>query len=327
MIKVPRIKGDLDQFFSPISSQMSVKTHTRIIRQLRSLSLYRFLGRKWYEWELDHHHDRVVQREWKKRFGHPIDWDNPKDINEKIQWLMCFTDISEWTRLTDKVKVRDYVVEKGYGDILVPLLGTWESVSDIPWDFLPEKFVLKCNHDSGSTHIIDSKTNRQDVSASLDDALKQKYGYRHGEMHYNGIEPCIVAETYLDSGESLPVDYKVWCFNGKPHSIMTCSGRTADYLYLNVYDLDWSPRPGVCVSSDHYRVGGSSLPKPETLPQMLDAAAKLSEGFPEVRVDFYEVKGRLYFGEMTFSSQMGMMEYFTDAFLKTLGDQVILPCR
>lgn len=287
----------------------------------------RFLGRKWHEWELDHHHDRVVQREWKKRFGRIIDWDHPRDINEKIQWLMCFSDTSEWTRLSDKLKVRDYVTEKGYGDLLIPILGTWKHAADIPWDNLPEKFVLKCNHDSGSTHIVDAGTDRAAVAAALDEALKVKYGYRHGEMHYNGISPCILAEKYLDSGEAVPVDYKVWCFDGKPYCIWACHGRTADAVYVNVYDLDWNPRPEASVFTGHYRDGGCSLPKPTTLPQMLEAAARLSEGFPEVRVDFYEVRGRLYFGEMTFASLMGMMDFYTDAFLKELGDQVKLPRR
>jgi O-antigen/teichoic acid export membrane protein len=287
----------------------------------------RFLGYKWHAWELDHHHDRVVQREWKKRFGRTIDWNHPKDINEKIQWLMCFSDTSAWTRLSDKVEVRDYVTEKGCKDLLVPLLGTWKCAADIPWDALPEKFVLKCNHDSGSTHIIDKDTDRQSVAAALDEALKQKYGYRHGELHYNGIDPCILAETYLDSGDALPIDYKVWCFDGKPYCIWACHGRTADHVYVNVYDLDWNPRPEASVFTDHYRDGGSCLPKPSTLPLMMETAARLSEGFPEVRVDFYEVQGKLYFGEFTFASLMGMMDFYTPAFLKELGDQVKLPRR
>jgi O-antigen/teichoic acid export membrane protein len=287
----------------------------------------RFLGRKWHEWELDHCRERVARREWKKRFGTDLDLDHPRNLNEKIQWLMCRSDTAVWTWLSDKVQVRDYVQEKGLGDLLVPLLGTWSQSADIPWDALPEKFVLKCNHDSGSTHIIDPGTDRKAVGKALDEALKVKYGYRHGEMHYNGIAPCILAEEYLDSGEAAPVDYKVWCFDGKPYCIWACHGRTSATVYVNVYDLDWTPRPEASVFTDHYRDGGSSLPKPATLPQMLEAAAKLSEGFPEVRVDFYEVRGKLYFGEMTFASLMGRMDFYTDDFLKELGDQVKLPRR
>ena len=287
----------------------------------------RFAGRKRHEWELDHHHDRVVQKAWKKRFGRTIDWNDPRDINEKIQWLMCRTDTSAWTPLSDKVKVRDYVKGKGLGDLLVPLLGTWKRAADIPWDTLPEKFVLKCNHDSGSTHIIDRNTDRKAVGTALDEALKQKYGYRHGEMHYNGIAPCILAEEYLDSGEAVPVDYKVWCFDGQPYCIWACQDRSADHVYVNIYDLDWNPRPEVSVTAGHYLTGDGTLPRPVTLQRMLEAAATLSEGFPEVRVDFYEVRGRLYFGEMTFAGQAGYMDYFTPEFLRELGDRVKLPRR
>ena len=286
----------------------------------------RFLGRKWHEWELDHRYERVAKRTWKKRFGTDLDLDHPRDLNEKIQWLMCRSDTSSWAPLSDKVAVRDYVAGKGLSDLLVPLLGTWKHAKDIPWDTLPEKFVLKCNHDSGSTHIIDRNTDRAAVAAALDEALKVKYGYRHGEMHYNRIEPCILAEQYLDGGDAVPVDYKTWCFDGKPYCVWACHGRSAEAVYVNVYDLDWNPHPEASVFTEHYRDGGSSLPRPATLPQMLAAAAKLAEGFPEVRVDFYEVGGKLYFGEMTFASLMGRMDFYTPEFLKEMGDHVTLPC-
>lgn len=250
---------------------------------------------------------------------------HPKDINEKIRWLMCYGPMDEWARLSDKIKVRDYVAEKGLQDLLVPLLGTWEKSADIPYGSLPEKFVLKCNHDSGSTHIIEPGTDLERVNRELDAALGQKYGYRHGEMHYNRISPRILAEAYLDSGSAVPVDYKIWCFDGKPYCIWACYGRTKDCVYVNVYDLDWKPRPEASVFTEHYRDGGCSLPRPVTLQQMLDAAARLSAGFPEVRVDFMEAKGHLYFGEMTFASLMGRMDFYTDAFLKELGDQVTIP--
>ena len=293
-------------------------------REIRS-----FLGRKWHEWELDHRRATVIQRDWKKSFGHKIDWSAPKDINEKIQWLMCFSDTSRWTELSDKLKVRDYVTEKGFGDILVPVLGTWKKASDIPWESLPERFVLKCTHDSGSTHVIGPDTDREAVSQDLDKALGEKYGYRHGELHYNGIEPLIIAEPLLEGGAPVPgfesgapVDYKVWCFDGKPYCIWACYGRTSGHTYVNVYDTDWKPRPEASVFTDHYRDGGCALPRPSTLDRMLQAAAALSEGFPEVRVDFYESGGRLYFGEMTFASLCGKMDFYTTDFLKELGDQV-----
>lgn len=276
---------------------------------------------------LDHFRPAFINREWKKWKGHKIDWKEPCDINEKVQWLMCFSDTSAWTRLSDKLQVREYVKGKGYENLLVPLLGTWEHADDIPYDRLPSKFVLKCNHDSGSTHIIDANTDRSVVNRELDAALKVKYGYRHGETYYNGIPPRIIAEMYLDGGDKSPVDYKIWCFDGKPYCIWTCYGRTPQYTYVNVYDANWRVHPEYSVFTDHYRDGKGILPKPHSLDDMLEAAAALSEGFPEVRVDFYEIKGRLYFGEMTFANYAGKVDFFTDEYLKELGDQITLPKR
>lgn len=283
------------------------------------------IGKKVSDWEWDHRHPQRIQRIWRRRYGHRIDWDHPQDLNEKIQWLICFSDTSRWTDLSDKVKVRGYVKEKGLEDMLVPLLGTWEKSSDIPYSDLPEKFVLKCNHDSGSTRIIDRDTDIAQVNADLDKALGIKLGYRYGETFYNGIKPLILAEQYLDAGTERPVDYKVWCLDGKPFCIFTCQGRTSKYLYINAFSLDWEPLRDACIYSDHFRDGGFSAPRPVRLDRMLEAAAILSEGFPEVRVDFYEVDGKLYFGEMTFASASGMMDYFTKPFLQEMGSHVTLP--
>ena len=279
----------------------------------------------------DHFPRYFVDRGWLKWKGYKVDWKNPRDINEKIQWLMCCSDTSMWTLCSDKYKVRDYVKSKGLGDILVPLLGVWERVEDIDFESLPEKFVIKCNHDSGSTHIVD-KSKGFDEAALREDlrkCLKRKFGYYNGELYYNGIKPLVLAESFLEvedkSVSESTIDYKIWSFDGKPYSILTCSDRTEKTLDLNVYDLDWNVRPGVLVESAHYKNGGGKIPRPSCLDRMLKSASVLSEGFPEVRVDFYETGGKLYFGEMTFSSFFGKMNYFTDDFLVELGARCVLP--
>ena len=275
---------------------------------------------------MDHFHKQYADKMWKDWKGYKIDWDNPRDLNEKIQWLMCKSDTSAWTPLSDKLKVRDYLTAKGYGSLLVPLLGTWKRSADIPWDSLPQKFVLKCNHDNGSTHIIEPGSDREAVGKALDKALRRKYGYWSCELHYNGIDPCIIAEEFIESDDAVPVDYKVWCFGGKPYYILTCSKRNAVSTKLSLFDTDWNPRPDATLESPHYPYGGPDIPKPEMLPQMLEAAAALSQGFPQVRTDFYNPgAGRLYFGEMTFSSAAGRMTYYSDAFLKEMGNLVELP--
>lgn len=282
---------------------------------------------------LDHHPERFAQKQWIRWKGVPIDWDNPRDLNEKIQWLMCFSDTTEWTRLSDKLAVRDYIREKGLGNMLTQVLGVWDDAWKIDFDSLPRKFVLKCNHDSGSAVIVDKYSpdfDREKVCGFLERCLKTRYGYRHGEIHYNRIEPRVFAEEFLEqtgpqelSGSM--IDYKIWCFGGKPYSIWACYGRTAECTYVNIYDLDWHVHEECSVFTGHYRNGGGRVPRPECLKRMLEAASVLSEGFPEVRVDFYQTAGKLYFGEMTFASLCGRMDFYTQEYLDEMGRQVVLP--
>lgn len=275
--------------------------------------------------------EKVADRDWRKWKGYGIDWENPRDINEKIQWLMYRSDTTKWSELADKYKVREYVASKGLEGILIPLLGVWKKAGDIDFESLPDKFVLKCNHDSGSTIIVDKSNgfNPDEIRATLDRHLRVKYGFERSELYYNRIKPLILAEKYLEPDDpsisASPVDYKIWCFDGKPYSVWACSDRTSDSVYVNTYDLDWNVHPEVSIFTDHYRDGGGRVPRPACLDEMLDAAGKLSEGFPEVRVDFYEVGGKLYFGEMTFASLNGKMDFYTQEYLKELGDQCILP--
>ncbi len=290
----------------------------------------RHISRHWHNFMLDHFRPRVVEKEWMEWKGYKPDWDNPRDINEKIQWLMCFSDTSLWTLCADKYRVREYVTQKGLGHLLVDLYGVWSSADEIDFAALPQKFVLKCNHDSGSCHIID-KAKGFDETAVREDLrrrLKIKFGYWNGETFYNGIRPLVIAEKFLEpslpSFSSSPVDYKIWCFDGKPYSVWTCHDRTPDETFVNLYDLDWNVRPEVSVFTSHYKDGQGRVPRPDNLQEMLSAAAVLSEGFPEVRVDFYIVDGRLYFGELTFSSLAGKMDFYTQDYLEELGNQCVL---
>ncbi|MBR5661794.1 MAG: glycosyltransferase [Bacteroidales bacterium] len=281
----------------------------------------------------DHFPLCFVDKDWLKWKGYKVDWDNPRDINEKIQCLMCRSDTSMWVLCADKYRVREYVESKGLGEMLIPLLGVWNNAEDIDFDLLPDMFSIKCNHDSGSTHLIDKSSgfDPDALRSSLARDLKKKFGYYNGELYYNRIKPLVIAEEWLelddDSVSSTIIDYKVWCFDGKPYCILTCSDRSRETLTLNVYDLDWNLRQGVLRPTEHYRDGKGQIPRPEGLDRILEAASILSSGFPEVRVDFYSSGGKVYFGEMTFSSLGGRMNYFTDDFLVELGRQCVLPVK
>lgn len=295
------------------------------------MNVRKHIARKWKEILLDHFFVKYTQREYVKWKGSPVDWDNPRDINDKIQWLMCYTDTSMWTYCSDKYRVREYVKSKGLGDTLIPLLGVWKKAEDIDFDSLPEKFVIKCNHDSGSTHIVDKSKGFDPtyIRKDLTKHLKVRYGYAQGEMYYNGIQPLIIAEEVLPV-ETQPfpgsmVDYKIWCFDGKPYGVWACYNRTKEATYVNLYDLDWNVHPEASVFTEHYRDGKGALPRPKSLDKMLQCAATLSKGFPEVRVDLYDVDGKVYFSEMTFASLMGRMDFYTQDYLNALGDQCVLP--
>lgn len=279
---------------------------------------------------IDHYPKMVVDHEWPGQFGRKLDWENPRDINEKIQWLMCNSDTSEWVRLADKYRVREFVKERGLDHLLVKLYGVWEKAEDIDYDSLPDKFVIKCNHDSGSVIIVDKKTKCYDkirINDELNAILKRKYGYIGCEPYYNKIKPLIIAEEFLEDEKTSVglVDYKVWCFDGKPYCILTCHSRESGAVALELYDINWNYLHDKMVFSPIHWDGKNCVPKPECIDELLEYAGILSKGFPEVRVDFYYLNKKIYFGEMTFSSYSGRMGYFTDDFLIELGSQVNLP--
>lgn len=279
----------------------------------------------------DHFRPYWINHLWQGQYGYKIDWNNPKDINEKMQWLACYGDTTKWALCSDKYRVRGFLKERGLEKLTVKLYGVWENADDIDYDALPDKFILKCNHDSGTCIIVDKSQpfDKNAINRTLNEALKRKFGYVNGETYYNRIKPCIIAEEFMVSHNctfsSSLVDYKVWSFDGKPYCTWACHNRDKHCTYVNVYDMDWNVRPECSVFTDHYRDGQGMVPKPETFDQMMEAAAILSKGFPEVRVDFYEVDGKLYFGELTFMTLSGQIDFYTKDFLKELGDQCILP--
>ena len=243
---------------------------------------------------------------------------------------MRYTDTTIWTRLADKYAVRDFVKSRGLENILIPLLGKWDDANDINYDQLPDMFVLKCNHDSGSVYVInkDKGYDKNIINENLNKHLHYKFRSKF-EEHYSYIQPCIIAEEYLEQTDinftNSLVDYKIWCFDGKPYSIWACYNRTHECTYVNVYDLEWNCHPEHSVFTHHYRDGKGKLPKPKSLKEMLNVASVLSKGFPQVRVDLYNIDGKIYFGEMTFTSASAIMDFYTPDYLVELGNQVVLP--
>lgn len=284
----------------------------------------RFLGRYFPK--------KLSSMRYKQCYGTDIDWKHPQTIDEKINWLKYNSDTSKWTVLADKYRVRRYVAECGLGDILVPLYGKWDKVEDVDWNALPRQFVMKTNNASKSVLICKDKDSLDIAywAKEVDRWLHSDYSIEKGEIHYRAIPPCIIAEQLLDATkQAVPssslIDYKVWAFDGKPAYIWCCLNRTPDSVEVITYDTEWCAHPEYCVDSYHFVSTDKRLPRPATLDKMLNAAARLSEGFPQVRVDFYEVNGKLYFGEMTFTSSAGVNSFYTKEFLMELGRLTRLP--
>lgn len=301
-----------------LKSSVLYKPYRLIYEYFRKL-YYRFLPVEY-----------VINKVYYKRFKKRINWDNPQDINEKINWLKLNSDTTEWSRLADKYAVREFVKSKGLEDILVKLYGRWENVDDINFDLLPDSFVLKTNHGWGDVIVVkDKKTaNLEEIKSALKKNLKHIHGYTTGEPHYLKIEPCVIAEQMLvqddlDFCKSL-VDYKIWCFNGKPYFIWACYNRTKEHVYVETHDLKWGFHPENSVFNEIYRDGKGKLPCPENIGRMLEIASILSEGQPVVRVDLFNIAGKIYFGEMTFTSDGGYNNFFTNEFLLELGTLVNL---
>ncbi|MBR3064649.1 MAG: glycosyltransferase [Bacteroidales bacterium] len=283
-----------------------------------------------YKFLVDHHPRPVIEKIWLREFGYKPDWKHPRDPNEKIQWLICYGDTSQWPFLADKYRVREYVKQKGYGHLLPKLYGVWDDADDIDFETLPRQFVLKCNHDCGSYTIIDKSLGYDKVLvvSTLRSHTKQKYGYFFCEPHYNNIKPLIIAEEFLVFNNSISfsqIDYKVWCFEGKPYCIFTCHNRNASQLSISVYDLDWNVHPEYINTSSHYKDGSGAIPRPKVLKEMLLAAEDLSQDLHEARIDFYVANDQLFFGEITLTSAAGRMNYFAKDYLIELGNQIHLP--
>lgn len=234
------------------------------------------------------------------------DLNKPQSYNEKLQWLKLYDRNPLYTTLSDKYLVRDFVSERIGEQYLVPLLGVWDHVEEIDYDSLPNQFVLKCNHDSGSVVVCKDKESldRKIANAKLKKALKTQYFWKGREYNYKDIKRKVIAEEYLCDGEGDELtDYKYFCFDGVPRFIQVDRGRFSKHV-RNFYDSDWNfidveyGCPNDKVTLDRM---------PHLHGKMLKLAATLSAGFPHVRVDFYVSKGQVYFGEMTFHHGGGFM--------------------
>ena len=236
--------------------------------------------------------------------GKKLDLRNPKTMNEKLQWLKLYNRKSEYTTMVDKILVKDYVAKIIGEDYIVPLFGVWDTPEQIDFDSLPNQFVLKTNHSGGNTGVVivkdKSKIDREAIKEKLKTSLKSDIYARYREWPYKNVQRKIFAEAYL--GDDL-ADYKFYCYNGYADAVMICVDRQIGAPKFYFFDKEWNLK--------RYNKRGKeapadfTLPKPDGVDKMFELASVLSKDIPYARVDFYNINGKIYFGEITFFPASG----------------------
>lgn len=261
---------------------------------------------------------KFVEFLYARAIGRKLNWNKLEAYTEKMQWVKLYDATPIKTRLSDKYLVRDWVKDKIGEKYLIPLLGVWDTYDEINFEELPNQFVLKTNHGSGTVVIVkDKKTmNTKESEKLFKDWMKTDYAYAMGcEMQYSKIDRKIIAEQYLETEYGELQDYKFLCFNGKPYFCWVDMGRFSTHT-RNVYDLNWNLLPWNQHLYGNYK---EPLPRPKNFDTMVKIASTLCQGFDHVRVDLYNVNGDIYFGEMTFSNGSGFDRIVPDKYDYELG--------
>lgn len=273
-----------------------------------------------------------TKKRFKKRFGYVIDLNKPVTFNEKIQWLKINDKNPLRTKCADKYEVREYVKSKISDKHLVPLYFVTEFVDDIKPENIPHsQFIIKATHDSGSSFTVHDKEKVDwiELRKKLEKAVTRNYYYSTQEWHYKNIKPRIIVEKLLvNKNKKVLDDYKLHCFNGKVELIAHDVGRGEDGYYKNMYDKYWNKLPliwGAIVNNKKITPSKTTDPKPELLELMVKNSEILAQDFNYVRVDWYIVNQKLYFGEITFHAGSGFSKLEPAEWSKKLGDKIVLP--
>ncbi len=255
--------------------------------------------------------------------GYRLDLNNPKTFNEKLQWLKVYDHKTEYISYVDKIKAKQIIGGIIGEQYIVPMYGAWIRGEDIPFEKLPDRFVLKCNHDQGSVILVKNKAELDidTIHREINKKLKRNIYYGTREYPYKKIQPKVFAEKYLE--EDI-IDYKFYCFNGMPRFLYCGKGLTTDHsLKIDFYDLEWKRMP--FYRTDYPRLG--AIPRPTKLDEMIDIAKRLSKSIPFVRIDLFEVYEQVFFSEFTLCPASGFMPFFPKEYDQIVGEWLILPER
>lgn len=251
---------------------------------------------------------------------------NPKTFSEKLQWLKLYDRRPEYVKMVDKAAVKDYVAGIIGDEYIIPTLGVWDRPEDIDWDSLPDLFVLKCTHDSGGLVICRDKAKLDKAAAmkKLRKSLKQNYYKVWREWPYKDVPRRIIAEKYIEPAPDLKdlPDYKFFCFNGEPKYCQVISGRN-ETMCIDFFDMDWVHQP--FHEPKNYPFAEVEPARPALFDKMRNASRLLAQGKVFSRIDFYQVRDLVLFGEITFYPTSGMGGFMPEVFDTVLGQMITLP--
>lgn len=263
---------------------------------------------------------------YKACVGKKLDLKNPKSFNEKLQWLKLYNRKPAYSTLVDKFAVKEYVAKAIGEQYIIPTLGVWDHFDDIDFESLPEQFVLKCTHDSGSIVICRDKETFDKGAAKkkLEKKLKKSFYWAFREWPYKNVKPRIIAEKYMQDDVHPDLkDYKFYCFNGEPKFLYLSQGlsnhATAKISFVS---LDWEKMPFHRTDFAEFE---ELPPKPANFDLMVEFCKKLAKDIPFLRVDFYDINGQLYFGELTFFPGAGLTPLKPEEWELKLGEWIELP--
>ena len=261
-------------------------------------SYFAFKGH--FKWINDEQYLKILYR---SRTGQKLNFDNPLTFNEKLQWIKLYDRKPEYSTYVDKYAVRDYIKQSIGEEYLIPLIGVYNNVDEIPWNELPNKFVLKCTHGSGSNIICKDKR-KLDIEESkrkLKRWMKKNWFFIGREWPYKNVKPRIICEEFISQSNKVPIDYKVMCFNEKAKLIEVHLNRFDTNHTQDFYDVNWNKTK----ISQGRSSSNIIIQEPVFLKEMLRLSELLAKDKYHVRVDWYEVSGKLYFGEITFFDASG----------------------
>lgn len=304
---------------------MSIRSKVRFVKRFVTEPGFRFNFLAHCGYKNNVSSEVFVSRIYRYKMGRDLDLKDPVLYTEKLQWLKLYDHRDEYTQMVDKLAAKKFVADRIGEQYVIPLLGVWDAADAIDFESLPEQFVLKTTHDSGGYQVCRNKKSLdiKAVKRKMRRLLRRNYYNCSREWPYKNVKPQIIAEKYMeDAIQGELRDYKFFTFGGVPKVLYIAQGRgRGGQTYADFFDMEFHHLP---FTIDH-DMAPKFPEKPVNFELMKDFAAKLSAGTPQLRVDFYEVDGKLYFGEMTFFHCSGMAPFHPEQWDRTFGEWVNLP--